>query len=70
MSSFEALLQAPPAVLIDGAPLEQDDSARRMLRLLAEAGTRVERLPDQSLFRAGPRAVAALPDLAKALRGP
>jgi len=70
MSSFEALFQRPPAVLIDGAPLEQDESAKRMLRLLAEGGTRVVRLPDQDLFRAGPRAVAALPSLAKALRGP
>ena len=55
------------AVLIDGGASEMDDSTRRMLEILHERGTRVVRLPDDELFRPGPRAIAALPELLKAL---
>jgi iron complex transport system substrate-binding protein len=66
-ASFESLVDSPPDVLIDGGATEMDDSARRMLDILRARGTRVVRLPDDELFRAGPRAIAALPELARAL---
>ncbi len=68
-TSFEALVNDPPDVLIDGGGTELDDSARRMLDLLRARGTRVVRLPDGELFRPGTRAIAALPELAQALHG-
>jgi iron complex transport system substrate-binding protein len=68
-ASFEALVDSPPDVLIDGAAPEVDDAAKRMLEILRGRGTRVVRLPDGELFRPGPRAIAALPELAKALHG-
>jgi iron complex transport system substrate-binding protein len=67
-SGFESLVQTPPDVLIDAAPNELDDSARRMLDILRGRGTRVVRLSDGELFRPGPRAIAAVPELAGALR--
>jgi iron complex transport system substrate-binding protein len=69
-ASFESLVASPPDVLIDGAGNELDESARRMLDLLRQRGTRVVRLPDDALFRPGPRAIGALPALAKALHAP
>jgi iron complex transport system substrate-binding protein len=69
-AGFESLVNSPPDVLIDGGGNEIDDSARRMLDILRGRGTRIVKLPDGELFRPGPRAIAALPELAKALRPP
>jgi iron complex transport system substrate-binding protein len=69
-ASFESLVAAPPDVLIDGGGNELDETAHHMLDILRQRGTRVVRLPDDALFRPGPRAIAALPALAKALHSP
>jgi iron complex transport system substrate-binding protein len=68
-SSMEALLAAPPEVVVDGAPGEVDAEALRLRELLEAHGSRVARLPSGDLFRPGPRAVEALPELEAALRG-
>jgi iron complex transport system substrate-binding protein len=68
-SSAEQLLAANVAVLIDGGPTEEDPAGARLIELLRARGTRVVRLPSGDLFQPGPRAIRALPDLAKALHG-
>jgi iron complex transport system substrate-binding protein len=68
-SSVEQLLAANVAVLIDGGPTEEDPAGARLVELLRSHGTRVVRLPSGDLFQPGPRAIRALPDLAKALHG-
>ncbi len=66
-SSVEQLMAAKVEVLIDGGPAEEDASSARVIDLMRARGTRVLRLPSGDLFQPGPRAIRALPDLAKAL---
>jgi iron complex transport system substrate-binding protein len=66
-SSAEQLLASKVEVLIDGGATEDDVSGARLIALLRSTGTRVVRLPSADLFQPGPRAIRALPDLAKAL---
>ncbi len=68
--SVEAMVAEAPEVIIDGAPEEADPAAGHLLGLLRERGCRIARLPSGDLFRPGPRALHALPELEAALRGP
>jgi iron complex transport system substrate-binding protein len=66
-SSVEQLMASNVEVLIDGGPAEEDAASARLVELLRSRGVRVVRLPSGDLFQPGPRAIRALPDLAKAL---
>jgi iron complex transport system substrate-binding protein len=68
--SVEAMVAQAPEVIVDGAPEEADSEARHLMGLLRERGSRIVRLPTGDLFRPGPRALHALPELEAALRGP
>jgi iron complex transport system substrate-binding protein len=67
-SSTEQLVAAKPAVVVDGASAEEDAASARVLKLLEGQGTRTVH-PSPDLFRAGPRAVRALPELSRLLHG-
>ena len=66
-SSAEQLLASNVEVLIDGVGTEDGASSARLVELLRSRDVRVVRLPNGDLFQPGPRAIRALPDLAKAL---
>ncbi len=66
-SSVEQLLASNVEVLIDGGPAEEDAASARLVELLRSRGVRVVRLQNGDLFQPGPRAIRALPELAKAL---
>jgi iron complex transport system substrate-binding protein len=67
-SSVEQLVAAKPQVLIDGTGAEQDEASGRVLKLLEAQGARVVH-PSADLFRPGPRAIRALPELARLIQG-
>ena len=68
--SVEAMVAQTPEVIVDGAPGEADPAATHLMTLLRERGSRIVRLPSGDLFRPGPRALHALPELEAALRRP
>jgi iron complex transport system substrate-binding protein len=68
--SVEAMVAQAPEVIVDGSPEEADPAAEHLLGLLRARGSRIVRLPSGDLFRPGPRALHALPELEAALRGP
>jgi iron complex transport system substrate-binding protein len=67
-SSAEQLVAARPAVIVDGAGPEEDAASTHVLEVLSSQGARVVRV-SADLFRPGPRAIQALPELARQLHG-
>jgi iron complex transport system substrate-binding protein len=67
-SSVEQLVAARPQVIVDGAAAEEDAQSGRVLDLLKAQGARVVH-PSADLFRPGPRAIRALPELTRLIQG-
>ena len=61
-------MAARPQVIVDGAAAEEDAQSGRVLDLLKAQGARVVH-PSADLFRPGPRAIRALPELTRLIQG-